>query len=77
MIQSKDHNYIQSKRKKKKKKRRKKKKEEEFKCEYQKIQKMIKKKKKKFNMRPKNPRKKEGSTSTTKEPINEKGKKQF
>ena len=36
---------------------------------------MIKKKKKKFNMRPKNPRKKEGSTSTTKEPINEKGKK--
>ena len=32
MIQSKDHNYIQSKRKKKEKR-----KKEEFKCEYQKI----------------------------------------
>ena len=42
MIQSKDHNYIQSRRKKKKKKKEK----EEFKCEYQKIQKMIKKRKK-------------------------------
>ena len=48
MIQSMDHNCIQSNPKKRKK--------EEFKCEQQKIQKMIKKKEKKnFNVRPKNP----------------------